>query len=59
MNYKELETMKKKEVIYELAKIYVEYYNYRQILIAHKNRIRDAIRRKIEGISYDKHDDIN
>jgi len=42
-------------VIYELGKIAVEgYYDYQQIRISQKNRVRDVIRRKIEGIPLDK-----
>jgi len=43
------------DVIYELGKIAVEgYYDYQQIRVSQKNRVRDIIRRKIEGIPLDK-----
>ena len=43
------------DVIFQLGKISVDgYYDYQSIRIAQKNRIRDIIRRKIEGIPYDK-----
>lgn len=55
------EKKEKKEdvnVLYELGRISVDgYYDYQQIRIAQKNRIRDVIRRKIEGIPYDKPED--
>lgn len=42
-------------IIFELGKLSVEgYYDYQQIRISQKNRIRDIIRRKIEGIPFDK-----
>ena len=42
-------------LIYELGKISVDsYYDYQSIRIAQKNRIRDIVRRKIEGIPLDK-----
>jgi len=57
-------TLKKEEkkqiidVLYELGKIAVDgYYDYQQIRIAQMSRIRDVIRRKIEGIPYDKPED--
>ena len=46
------------DVFYELGKISVDgYYDYQQIRIAQMSRIRDVIRRKIEGIPYDKPED--
>lgn len=43
------------DIIYELGKIAVEgYYDYQQIRISQKNRVRDVVRRKIEGIPLDK-----
>lgn len=42
-------------IIFELGKIAVDgYYDYQQIRISQKNRVRDVIRRKIEGIPFDK-----
>jgi len=47
--------MKEDNIIFELGKIAVDgYYDYQQIRISQKNRIRDVIRRKIEGIPFDK-----
>jgi len=45
-------------IIFELGKLAVEgYYDYQQIRISQKNRVRDVIRRKIEGIPFDKPED--
>lgn len=62
--YSKVQTMAKKDkkpentignLIYELGKLSVEgYYDYQSIRIAQKNRIRDLVRRKIEGIPLDK-----
>ena len=43
------------QIIYELGKLATEgYYDYQSIRLAQKNRIRDVVRRKIEGIPLDK-----
>ena len=43
------------EIVFHLGKIAVDgYYDYQEIRISQRNRIRDIIRRKIEGIPLDK-----
>lgn len=43
------------DIMYELGKLAIEgYYDYQQIRISQKNRIRDIVRRKVEGIPLDK-----
>ena len=43
------------DVFFELGRIAVGgYYDYQEIRISQRNRIRDIIRRKIEGIPLDK-----
>ena len=42
-------------IIYEIGKIAVDgYYDYQSIRLAQMNRIRDVVRRKKEGIPFDK-----
>ena len=43
------------DIIIELGRIATEgYYDYQEIRITQNNRIRDIIRRKLEGIPMDK-----
>jgi hypothetical protein len=45
----------KESIIYDAGKVAIEgYYDYQDIRISQQNRIRDVIRRKIEGIPLDK-----
>ena len=47
--------MLENEIVFHLGKIAVDgYYDYQEIRISQRNRIRDIIRRKIEGIPLDK-----
>jgi hypothetical protein len=55
MKENNIEKDEKKNVILALGKIAVDgYYDYQQIRISQKNRVRDIVRRKIEGIPLDK-----